>query len=284
MNDRGDSRSRSSHRSSREELSSRSSHSHSSTHSSHFKEHGRNHKRSRSPSRESRDRGQHNKKSKVEEQLNPVELERVESLKNSQEYQKRVEEQLAQVQQPQDVDKLMEERRLKRQAILAKYQKGKQEPETVVETRFNVEDSPKSESGSEPNLTPISPSLSAFEDQPVNKQDQPTIPQDTAKPSEEPKPILSSDDSNFDMFGDSPLEGSNQGKPFNYSPSGILQNSAIETDAEGYCDLPIGTILNNQYQIGTRLGTGMFSKVFKAKDLEDDRDVAIKVIRNNEMM
>jgi len=89
------------------------------------------------------------------------------------------------------------------------------------------------------------------------------------------------ENSNFDMFGDSPAIGQ---KIFKNSPSIIPQNSTIETDSEGYCEIPIGTILNGRYQIGNKLGTGVFSKVFKAKDIQEEKECAIKIIRNNEMM
>lgn len=56
-------------------------------------------------------------------------------------------------------------------------------------------------------------------------------------------------------------------------------------DAEGYYRIVLGEILNNQYHVYANLGKGVFSAVVKAKDTKNnDADVAIKIIRNNEVM
>ncbi len=56
-------------------------------------------------------------------------------------------------------------------------------------------------------------------------------------------------------------------------------------DAEGYYRTVLGERLNDQYHVFANLGKGVFSAVVKAKDTSNlDRDVAIKLIRNNEVM
>jgi len=50
-------------------------------------------------------------------------------------------------------------------------------------------------------------------------------------------------------------------------------------------ELRIGDVLEGRYQITSSLGKGVFSSVCRALDLaENNREVAIKVIRNNEVM
>ncbi|KAG0167520.1 U4/U6 small nuclear ribonucleoprotein prp4 [Apophysomyces sp. BC1034] len=55
-------------------------------------------------------------------------------------------------------------------------------------------------------------------------------------------------------------------------------------DPEGYYSVHIGERLNNRYHTLANLGRGVFSSVVKARDLETNEEVAIKMIRNNETM
>lgn len=56
-------------------------------------------------------------------------------------------------------------------------------------------------------------------------------------------------------------------------------------DADGYYRVRLGEILKNRYAVYELKGDGMFSNVVRAKDREEgDEDVAIKIIRNNELM
>ncbi|KAI7867711.1 kinase-like domain-containing protein [Spinellus fusiger] len=55
-------------------------------------------------------------------------------------------------------------------------------------------------------------------------------------------------------------------------------------DPEGYYSIRIGERLDQRYQTLSNLGKGVFSSVVKAKDMETNEEVAIKMIRNNETM
>ena len=56
-------------------------------------------------------------------------------------------------------------------------------------------------------------------------------------------------------------------------------------DPDGYYRVILGEMLDNRYHVYTNLGKGVFSTVVKAKDTKNnDREVAIKIIRNNDTM
>ena len=56
-------------------------------------------------------------------------------------------------------------------------------------------------------------------------------------------------------------------------------------DAEGYYRVILGEALDDRYHVFANLGKGVFSSVVQAKDTKDgDKNVAIKIIRNNETM
>ncbi|KAI9312097.1 kinase-like domain-containing protein [Dichotomocladium elegans] len=97
----------------------------------------------------------------------------------------------------------------------------------------------------------------------------------------------------IDMFGDD-LDMFAQGETTN--ADALLINTVIPSmnhnpslldnwdDAEGYYNVRIGERLDNRYQTLANLGRGVFSAVVKAKDLQTNEEVAIKIIRNNETM
>ncbi|QRW00991.1 Serine/threonine-protein kinase [Ceratobasidium sp. AG-Ba] len=56
-------------------------------------------------------------------------------------------------------------------------------------------------------------------------------------------------------------------------------------DPEGYYQIILGELLDNgKYQVFSTLGKGMFSAVVRARVVEDQREVAIKIIRSQESM
>jgi len=56
-------------------------------------------------------------------------------------------------------------------------------------------------------------------------------------------------------------------------------------DEEGYYRLRVGEQLDGRYRITSNMGRGVFSTVVRAIDVqEDNREVAIKIIRNNDVM
>lgn len=56
-------------------------------------------------------------------------------------------------------------------------------------------------------------------------------------------------------------------------------------DAEGYYRVCIGETLDTRYSVYGYTGQGVFSNVIRARDLlRNNTEVAIKIIRNNEIM
>lgn len=56
-------------------------------------------------------------------------------------------------------------------------------------------------------------------------------------------------------------------------------------DAEGYYRVRIGEILDSRYMVYGYTGQGVFSNVVRARDqARGNLDVAVKIIRNNEIM
>lgn len=56
-------------------------------------------------------------------------------------------------------------------------------------------------------------------------------------------------------------------------------------DPEGYYRVRIGEVMDSRYTVYGYTGQGVFSNVVRARDAaHDNQDVAVKIIRNNEIM
>ncbi|GKU90347.1 hypothetical protein SLEP1_g4351 [Rubroshorea leprosula] len=90
-----------------------------------------------------------------------------------------------------------------------------------------------------------------------------------------------------DIFGETParVQKSVKGEGLPIIRSGLHDNW---DDAEGYYSYRVGEILDGRYEVTAAHGKGVFSTVVRAKDLKagsgDVDEVAIKIIRNNETM
>ncbi|KAL2200302.1 kinase-like domain-containing protein [Corynascus similis CBS 632.67] len=98
------------------------------------------------------------------------------------------------------------------------------------------------------------------------------------------------DDDDFDMFADdfadkfaapAPVkpDGTQEGRA-PQAGGGILEGD----DKEGYYKIRPGEILDGRYQVMTTLGRGMFSGVARAVDITTKKEVAIKIMRNNDAL
>ncbi|XP_039763182.1 serine/threonine-protein kinase prp4 isoform X1 [Pararge aegeria] len=100
------------------------------------------------------------------------------------------------------------------------------------------------------------------------------------------KPLRSSE---WDMFAEQDNFGNvdtpSAGKP---RRKNALENPSLTDnwdDAEGYYRVRIGETLDNRYTVYGYTGQGVFSNVIRARDQSrSNTDVAVKIIRNNEIM
>jgi serine/threonine-protein kinase PRP4 len=97
----------------------------------------------------------------------------------------------------------------------------------------------------------------------------------------------------FDMFSQSPdadgltaLNERKTGPTLSDVAHAAANISEVMDDAEGYYCYRMGEVLNGKYSVLGGFGKGVFSTVIRAKDLANptEREVAIKVLRNNEAM
>uniref|UniRef100_A0A671RNG1 Serine/threonine-protein kinase PRP4 homolog n=1 Tax=Sinocyclocheilus anshuiensis TaxID=1608454 RepID=A0A671RNG1_9TELE len=100
------------------------------------------------------------------------------------------------------------------------------------------------------------------------------------KPSA-PDMFTESDDMFAADFDSARLRAAGIGKDFKENPN--LRDNW--TDAEGYYRVNIGEILDKRYDVYGYTGQGVFSNVVRARDTaRAGQEVAVKIIRNNELM
>ncbi|KAJ4974487.1 hypothetical protein NE237_007661 [Protea cynaroides] len=229
-------------------------------------------------------------------------------------YEDRVSFQLAE-QEEEDVDRIKEESRKRRQAILEKYKQQQHQSLQQAETLGQA--SNKEENDGSLNVDKAAEQLlppkvvSSICDVPEDTNDSPDadFPEPTfsvwkspprngtlvcgstsgAGSLEDgtPKSERSADMFCDDIFGESPAGVRKMGKGdgLHIERSGLHDNW---DDAEGYYSYRFGEILDGRYEVTAAHGKGVFSTVVRAKDLKagkgDPGEVAIKIIRNNDTM
>lgn len=87
-----------------------------------------------------------------------------------------------------------------------------------------------------------------------------------------------------DMFA-SDSEGRTPRDARSVAPGDAGHDRRLECDDDGYYVSYIGEIIGNRYKVSSNsTGKGMFSSVVKCVDMETQNEVAIKIIRINDMM
>lgn len=272
----------------------------------HQRESDRDRPRDRKSEKERASRGQEPKE-------DPEDKDKIREEENQEEYQERVALQLAE-QEEDDIEKIKEESRKRRQAILEKYRQQKHPQQT------NEQEASKD--GHAYGLDNMMEKSAISAQMPSRQPEQTTgigdigqdgsdifVPdptfsigkeplQDGTLPAERrscagglgegsPKSERSADMFCDDIFGESPARirkpGRGDGLPVD--TSGLHDNW---DDAEGYYGYRIGEVLDGRYEVIASHGKGVFSSVVRAKDLKAGKgeleEVAIKIIRNNETM
>ncbi|KAL6079609.1 U4/U6 small nuclear ribonucleoprotein prp4 [Balamuthia mandrillaris] len=235
-----------------------------------FKE--RDRERGRRRNREGEEPREERRKDRGEKEANvPATIvEEEEEEEQEEEYQRKVEQELKQKAEEENLAKLQEERRRRRQAILSKY-KNKEEEETKT--------------------------------QPNGKEKEETVGEEatlkaTNETEKESNKRIEEDDkfaTAADMFSEAPLEPTTVGDAALAGKDSAMDIKPYVDDTwddeEGYYSVRVGEILHKRYRVYASHGKGVFSTVLQARDITKpqrhtgkEAKVAIKVIRNNEVM
>ncbi|KAL1807016.1 hypothetical protein ACET3Z_030084 [Daucus carota] len=181
-----------------------------------------------------------------------------------------------------EIDRIKEESRKRKQAILEKF-KRQQKPEATKEinAKTSLSDEETRSAQDDEKLF----SVEKFPERIVPPAIK--VAGSGALGGGTPKSEGSDDMFRDDIFGDSPagVRKSEKGDCLPVESSGVNDNW---DDAEGYYSYRIGEVLDGRYEVIAAHGKGVFSTVVRAKDLKagfgDPEEVAIKIIRNNDIM
>ncbi|KAF6138893.1 hypothetical protein GIB67_025622 [Kingdonia uniflora] len=219
-------------------------------------------------------------------------------------YEEQVALELAE-QEEEDIEKIKEDSRKRREAILQKYKQQ--------QLQKLVEESGKEETGStimfdntikQPVALEAAPSVvtkavpsrndgpdvipfSVGKSPPKNESSAMMEPGGSGLDDGIPKSERSTEMFYDDIFGESPagIRKTGKGDGVQVDSSGLNDNW---DDSEGYYSYRLGEVLDARYEVIAAHGKGVFSTVVRAKDLkpgvDDPEEVAIKIIRNNDTM
>ncbi|KAH0617954.1 hypothetical protein JD844_016758 [Phrynosoma platyrhinos] len=193
-----------------------------------------------------------------------------------------------------DEEALIEQRRLQRQAIVQKYKYLTEDSNMSVPSEPS---SPQSSTRSRSNspddiLERVAADVKEYERENVDtfeasvkaKHNLMTVEQNNGSSQKKitaPDMFTESDDMFAAYFDSARLRAAGIGKDFKENPN--LRDNW--TDAEGYYRVNIGEVLDKRYNVYGYTGQGVFSNVVRARDMaRANQEVAVKIIRNNELM
>ncbi|XP_019427636.1 PREDICTED: serine/threonine-protein kinase prpf4B-like isoform X3 [Lupinus angustifolius] len=189
--------------------------------------------------------------------------------------------------QEEDLNKIKEESRRRREAIMEKYRKQHQqveqgienegkEPMDITEALDGKNDADDSETSFAVGKSPENSKVASEKIYGARGLGEGT-----------PKSERSDDKFCDDIFGETPTGVRKSGK----GDSLLIEKVGLHDnwdDAEGYYSYRFGEILDGRYEITAAHGKGVFSTVVQAKNLKtgngEPEEVAIKIIRNNDTM
>ncbi|XP_043112719.1 serine/threonine-protein kinase PRP4 homolog [Puntigrus tetrazona] len=192
-----------------------------------------------------------------------------------------------------DEEALIEQRRLQRLAIVQKYKPVNEDSNmSGLSEHGSPQSSTHSRSPSPDDiLERVAADVKAYEQENLDtfednvKAKHSLVSQEkngaNLKKPAAPDMFTESDDMFAAYFDSARLRATGIGKDFKENPS--LRDNW--TDAEGYYRVNIGEVLDKRYGVYGYTGQGVFSNVIRARDLaRANQEVAVKIIRNNEMM
>nr|XP_020030581.1 serine/threonine-protein kinase PRP4 homolog isoform X1 [Castor canadensis]XP_020030582.1 serine/threonine-protein kinase PRP4 homolog isoform X1 [Castor canadensis]XP_020030583.1 serine/threonine-protein kinase PRP4 homolog isoform X1 [Castor canadensis]XP_020030584.1 serine/threonine-protein kinase PRP4 homolog isoform X1 [Castor canadensis]XP_020030585.1 serine/threonine-protein kinase PRP4 homolog isoform X1 [Castor canadensis]XP_020030586.1 serine/threonine-protein kinase PRP4 homolog len=193
-----------------------------------------------------------------------------------------------------DEEALIEQRRIQRQAIVQKYKY------LAEDSNMSVPSEPSSPQSSTRTRSPspddilerVAADVKEYERENVDtfeasvkaKHNLMTVEQNNGSSQKKllaPDMFTESDDMFAAYFDSARLRAAGIGKDFKENPN--LRDNW--TDAEGYYRVNIGEVLDKRYNVYGYTGQGVFSNVVRARDnARANQEVAVKIIRNNELM
>lgn len=193
-----------------------------------------------------------------------------------------------------DEEALIEQRRQQRLAIVQKYKAGNEDSNmgSMASEPSSPQSSTRSRSPSPDDiLERVAADVKEYERENLNtfeanikaKHNLIAQEKDGSNPKKPSAPDMftESDDMFAADFDSARLRAAGIGKDFKENPN--LRDNW--TDAEGYYRVNIGEMLDKRYDVYGYTGQGVFSNVIRARDTaRAGQDVAIKIIRNNELM
>jgi serine/threonine-protein kinase PRP4 len=123
------------------------------------------------------------------------------------------------------------------------------------------------------------------EHQAIGSTEPTIIPSPPRKPKDTFDMFAEDEDDDLDMFAEAPAKPTKDAKTETKVAQALDVNMMDNwDDPEGYYNTILGELIQGRYHVQQNLGRGMFASVVRARDNRSSRDVAIKIIRNNESM
>ncbi|XP_016957237.1 serine/threonine-protein kinase PRP4 homolog [Drosophila biarmipes] len=184
-----------------------------------------------------------------------------------------------------DEERIIEQRRKKREELLKKLGTGQESPTPQNSIRYESRStSPGSSQRDRTHRTPT-PTLASSDPPSMHM---PKEHQQVDSLNSQKNSSVKEKRNEWDMFADQDVDSNFD------SPNTIVQNKHQHEnpaltdnwdDAEGYYRVRIGEVLDNRYLVNGYTGQGVFSNVVRGRDqARGQANVAIKIIRNNEIM
>ncbi|XP_017010775.2 serine/threonine-protein kinase PRP4 homolog [Drosophila takahashii] len=188
-----------------------------------------------------------------------------------------------------DEERIIEQRRKKREELLKKLGTGQESPTPQNSVRYESRStSPGSSQRERAQRTPTPDALPSSDppSSEVPKEEHQLL--DNSNSQNKNTSVKETKRNEWDMFADQDVDSNFD------SPNTIVQNKHQHEnpaltdnwdDAEGYYRVRIGEVLDNRYLVNGYTGQGVFSNVVRGRDqARGQANVAIKIIRNNEIM
>ncbi|KAK7343390.1 hypothetical protein VNO77_12087 [Canavalia gladiata] len=196
-------------------------------------------------------------------------------------------------QEEEDLNRIKEESRRRREAIMEKYKKQHQQVEQSIGNEGKDKDADvptdvsEAHDGKNDDIDNAEPSFAVGKSPENVNATSKKLSSAGGLGEGTPKSERSDDKFCDDIFGETPTGVRKPGK----GDGLLIERASLHDnwdDAEGYYSYRFGEILDGRYEVTAAHGKGVFSTVVRAKNLKtgngEPDEVAIKIIRNNDTM